>query len=46
MAPEILGGDKYNMRADMWSLGIIIFEIITYMKPFHGQNWLKAISEE
>merc|ERR1712110_428778 len=28
MAPEILGGDKYNTMADMWSLGIIIFEII------------------
>ena len=46
MAPEILGGDKYNTMADMWSLGIIIFEIITYKKPFHGHDWLHAISKE
>ena len=46
MAPEILGGDKYNSMADMWALGITIFEIITYKKPFHGHDWLQAISKE
>ena len=46
MAPEILGGDKYNTMADMWSLGIIIFEIITYKRPFQGHNWLPAIFKE
>ena len=46
MAPEILGGDKYDTMADLWSLGIIIFEIITYKKPFHGFDWLQAISKE
>ena len=40
MAPEIHGGDKYNMMADMWSLGIIFFEIITFKKPFHGHDYL------
>ena len=43
MAPEILGGDKYDMMADMWSLGITTFEIITYEKPFQGYNLLQAI---
>ena len=43
MAPEILGGDKYNTMADMWSLGIIIFEIITLKRPFHGHDWFQAI---
>ena len=46
MAPEILGGDKYDMMADMWSLGITAFEIITYEKPFQGCNWLQEISKE
>ena len=46
MAPEILGGDKYNTMADIWSLGIIIFEIITFKKPFHGHDWLQAITKE
>ena len=46
MAPEIHGGHKYNTMADMWSLGIIIFEIITYKKPFHGHDCLQAIFKE
>ena len=32
MAPEIHGGEKYDMMADMWSLGIVMFEIITFKK--------------
>ena len=43
MAPEIHGGDKYNTTADVWSLGVTMFEIITYKRPFHGHNCLQAI---
>ena len=46
MAPEILGGEKYNTMADMWSLGVIVFEIVTLKKPFHGLDWIQAISKE
>ena len=45
-APEIHGGDKYNTMADLWSLGVIFFEIITLEKPFHGQHFLQAICKE
>ena len=45
MAPEIHEGDKYNTMADMWSLGIIVYEIITFKKPFDGHDWLQAISK-
>ena len=46
MAPEIHGGEKYDRMADMWSLGIVMFEIITFKKPFHGYDFLQAISKE
>ena len=46
MAPEILGGDNYNSMADMWALGITVFEIVTFKKPFYGHDWLQAISKE
>ena len=46
MAPEILGGEKYNTMADMWSLGIVVFEIITFKRPFHGHDCLVAIFKE
>jgi serine/threonine protein kinase len=29
MAPEILEGLSYDARADMWSLGIILYELVT-----------------
>ena len=43
IAPEIHGGDKYNMMADMWSLGVIFFEIISLKKPFQGKGFFQAI---
>ena len=46
MAPEIHGGEMYNMMADLWSLGIIFFEIITFKKPFSGHDCLQAIFKE
>ena len=46
IAPEIHGGDKYNTMADMWSLGVVIFEIITFEKPFHGKDFFQAICKE
>ena len=43
MAPEIHWGQKYDMMADMWSLGIIVFEIITFKIPF---DFLQAVFKE
>lgn len=28
MAPEVLGGNKYNSKADIWSIGACIFEML------------------
>ena len=46
IAPEVHGGDKYNSMADVWSLGVVIFEIITLKKPFHGKDFFQAICKE
>ncbi|KAH0791053.1 serine/threonine-protein kinase ATG1c-like isoform X2 [Histomonas meleagridis] len=34
MAPEIQFGLKYNSNVDMWSIGIILYELITTKTPF------------
>ncbi len=34
MAPEILNCSQYNYKADVWSLGTIIFEMLTGYSPF------------
>jgi serine/threonine protein kinase len=31
MAPQILKGEKYNSKCDVWSMGIIIFEVFFYV---------------
>lgn len=38
MAPEILNGRMYNHKADVWSLGVVYFEMITGFTPFTGIN--------
>jgi len=38
MAPEIQKGDPYGDKADLWSVGIIMFELLAGYPPFIGQN--------
>ena len=38
MAPQVLLGDFYNYKADVWSLGCIFYELITGFTPFTGKN--------
>eukprot|EP00039_Didymoeca_costata_P010672 m.144383 g.144383 ORF g.144383 m.144383 type:complete len:911 (-) comp14920_c0_seq1:89-2821(-) len=33
MAPEVLRGDKYGPRADVWSFGIVMWEVATQKRP-------------
>nr|CAG8455621.1 4173_t:CDS:10 [Entrophospora candida] len=44
MAPEvIIEGATYDTKADIWSLGITVYEIATGNPPYHDQNAMKAI---
>ncbi|KAM0926693.1 hypothetical protein ACQ4PT_003677 [Festuca glaucescens] len=38
MAPEIWRGDKYDAKADLWSVGVILFQLVTGKLPFLGEN--------
>src|SRR3989337_377576 len=38
MAPEILQGKKYTMASDIYSFGMIMWELITGRMPFWDQN--------
>lgn len=38
MAPEVCKGNKYGFKADVWSVGIILYELITLKKPFDGSS--------
>lgn len=43
MAPEILQFQKYDAKADLWSVGAILFELITGRPPFGGQNHVQLL---
>jgi serine/threonine protein kinase len=36
MAPEILKNQEYNEKADIWALGIILYEMVYGDVPFKG----------
>ena len=36
MAPEILKNQKYDNKCDLWSLGIIIYQLFFRRLPFQG----------
>ena len=38
MAPEILNGKPVDVRADIWGLGVMFFQMLTAQHPFRGDN--------
>ena len=38
MAPEVLFSKKYDHSVDIWSTGVILFEMMTGFMPFNGMN--------
>ncbi|KFA67945.1 hypothetical protein S40285_09606 [Stachybotrys chlorohalonatus IBT 40285] len=49
LAPELLMGHGYNKTVDWWTLGVLLYEMLTGLPPFYGQNtnetYRKILSE-
>lgn len=43
IAPEVAMGRKYDFRADIYSLGILFYELVTHELPFHGESLLALV---
>jgi len=38
MSPEQLRGQHAGARADIWALGVVLYELVAYQRPFTGEN--------
>ena len=45
MAPEILQHRRYDAKADLWSVGAILFEMVSGFPPFGGPNHLALLRD-
>ncbi|XP_051113959.1 serine/threonine-protein kinase ATG1c-like isoform X2 [Andrographis paniculata] len=43
MAPEIMQLQKYDAKADLWSVGAILFQLVTGRTPFTGSNQIQLL---
>lgn len=43
MAPEVLKGEPYSMKADVWSLGVVLYRMLFGFCPFESNNIGKLI---
>ncbi len=42
MAPEVISGRPYSERADMYSVSMILFELLTGHYPFEGLGQIEV----
>lgn len=38
IAPEVIKGEEYDSKCDWWSLGAVVYDLITGNPPFTGNN--------
>ena len=46
MAPQILGGEKYSIKCDVWSLGIVFYQILFGLLPWTENSSISALFKE
>jgi NIMA (never in mitosis gene a)-related kinase 1/4/5 len=43
LSPEICQNKPYNNKSDIWSLGVLLYEIATLRLPFEANSWAALI---
>lgn len=45
MAPEILRHERYGAKADLWSVGAVLYQLATGIPPFGANNHIELLSQ-
>jgi serine/threonine protein kinase len=45
MSPEVLNGEEYLSKTDLWSLGIIIYYMYFKEYPYNGNNEVSLLND-
>ncbi|EFQ99662.1 ULK/ULK protein kinase [Nannizzia gypsea CBS 118893] len=45
MAPEILRYEKYDAKADLWSVGTVLYEMVVGKPPFRASNHMELLQK-
>ena len=39
LPPEVIKGEGYDQRADIWGLGCVLYELLLLVTPFKGESY-------
>ena len=42
MAPEVVNGEAYGVKADLWSIGVLLYIMMSGYLPFNGKTTEKV----
>eukprot|EP00756_Hemistasia_phaeocysticola_P021425 Hpha_TRINITY_DN15774_c3_g1::TRINITY_DN15774_c3_g1_i1::g.40593::m.40593/K08857/NEK1_4_5; NIMA (never in mitosis gene a)-related kinase 1/4/5 len=45
LSPEIVDGRKYNSKSDIWAVGVLLYEILTFEYPYQAATQQELFSQ-